>query len=292
MQEEKDDDIAQCVQWILDADCILIGGGAGLSTETGIDYSDEESFKRDYHALHKKKGITNKWQLIGFKDWTPTEKWGYVIQHIHEVFSTPLHPIYSRLLDIVKSKDYFVLTTNVDSLFKRHGFDPERIYTPQGTFSSFQCLKPCHQEVWPSQSTVEKLYPLIDPTTQELPDPNLIPTCPKCNGPIFANVRGGDWFVHQPYEKYKDNYQKWVKQNSQKKMLLIELGCGFNTPVWIRWPFEAMVDKHPNTKLIRINLEFPQIPTEIAEKSMGIQKKAFDAVTEIWKRVNSSQLNQ
>src|SRR5271157_2367811 len=203
------EDIEQILAWINNAAAILIGAGAGLSVEAGNNYTDTVTFAMNYPGLVK-KGFNMKLQLMGYENWTESEKWGYYAQHIDEVLSLPPHPIYEHLLEIVQSKDYFVITTNADELFPKSGFDPLRLYMPQGSYTRLQCLKPCSAETWPSRPVADHLLPFIDHSTQELTDPTVAPTCPNCGGPVFVNVRGGDWFVYEPYEEGEKRYHAWV----------------------------------------------------------------------------------
>ncbi len=248
-------DIAYCTKLLKDTESILVGAGAGLSADAGIDYMDPISFAKNYPALVK-KGFRFKLQLMGYTDWTEAQKWGYYAQHVNEARFVPnLHPVYGRLLDIVKPKDYFVITTNVDQMFLRNGFNPNQIYTPQGDYANYQCLKPCSEDVWPIKPLLDKILPKIDHTTQEITDRSLVPSCPNCGGPTFLNVRGGDWFVHKPYEAQAKRYYDWLHSHNDKKLTLLEIGSGFNTPVWIRFPFERIVRSKPSAQLIRINLK-------------------------------------
>ncbi len=280
----KPPDITRCAKWIQESTSILVGAGAGLSADAGNNYTDTKYFAEHYPALVK-KGFTMKLQLMGHDGWTETQKWGYYGQHITEIMNLPQHPVYGRLLEIVRPRDYFVLTTNVDELFVKNHFNPMQVYTPQGSYFRIQCLSPCSNETWPSRSIAERLYPLIDHCTQEITDPAVIPKCPKCGGPVFINVRAGDWFVHTPYEEEEKRYRTWVKNHQDQNLILIEIGSGYNTPVWIRWPFERIVHSFPNARLIRINLEYPEVPPEIKHRAISIRGTAMETITALWKEL-------
>jgi NAD-dependent SIR2 family protein deacetylase len=277
----KISEIARSAKWIRESTSILIGAGAGLSADAGNNYTDTKYFATHFPALVK-KGFTMKLQLMGYEDWTESQKWGYYGQYMTEIMNMPPHPVYGRLLDIVQSRDYFVLTTNVDELFVKNRFDPLRIYTPQGSYYRIQCVKPCSDETWPSRPIAERLYPLINHDTQEITDPAALPACPKCGGRVFINVRIGDWFVHAPYEEEQNRYLAWVANHQEQNLVLIEIGSGYHTPVWIRWPFERIVRSSPNARLIRINLEYPEIPPEIKHRAISIRGTAMETVNALW----------
>lgn len=278
-------EIKTCAGWLKGADCILVGAGAGLSADAGIDYTDPISFAKNYPALVK-KGFQFKLQLMGYSDWSEAQKWGYYAQHVNEArFEPNHHPVYGRLLEIVKTKDYFIITTNVDQMFIRNGFNPTKIYTPQGDYAYFQCLKPCSEEVWPIKPFLDKILPKLDHTTQEVTEPSLLPICPNCGGPVFLNVRGGDWFIHKPYEAQEKRYHDWLHAQHSKNIVLLEIGSGFNTPGWIRFPFERIARSLSNSRLIRINLNNPEIPPDIKSKAISIRTKAFEAITAIWQEL-------
>ena len=106
--------------------------------------------------------------------------------------------------------------------------------------------------------------------------------CPNCGGPVFLNVRGGDWFIEEPYMKQADRYQSWLKKNSNKRLLVIDIGSGFNTPVWIRWPSEQLVYKNDKANLIRINPYHPQVPEEISNRSTSFALGAMEVISAVW----------
>ena len=173
------------------------------------------------------------------------------------------------------------MTSNVDDMFVKNGFDEKRVFTPQGSYALMQCLKPCRNKTWPTKPILDRILPKIDPETQEVTDPEVIPRCPYCGGPVFMNVRGGDWFLEDPYEEQAERFSDWVN-HKRGRLLALEIGAGFNTPGVIRWPMERVVHFHPEAHLVRVNLQWPQVPREIADKSVSLQCSAMKAVTALW----------
>lgn len=282
----SEEEIKKCCDLINQSDSILIGAGSGLSVDAGIDYTDQEKFARLFPAMVK-RGFRMQYELIGYTDWGPELQWGYWATHINEVrFLTPPHSVYEQLLDIVKEKDYFALTTNVDAMFFKNGFDRNNIYTPQGDYALLQCFKPCTNETWATKPIIDRILPTIDPETLEITDPSLIPECPNCGGPVVFNARGGNWFIEEPYREQAQRFIKWVEKSFEKDLLILEIGSGFNTPGVIRWPMERIMNSHSKSNIIRVNLEHPEVPKEIAGRALSLKCGAMDVISGIWKELN------
>ncbi|MCT4613739.1 MAG: hypothetical protein N4A49_02560 [Marinifilaceae bacterium] len=252
-------DIERAMQILEDADAVLIGAGAGMSVPAGIDLMDTKSFAKAYPAMLQ-YGFTFGYQLMGYPYHDDRLRWGYLSASLKNMFSLGIDPSYQKLLNLVKDKEYFVMTTNVDRLFHKNNFDLNKIYTPQGDSSKFQCKLPCTNEVWDALPLVDKMVENIDPETQFLTDESLIPKCPNCGGEIYMNVRSGAFYIDDPYEQEKERLNKWLQVNASKKFVFLEIGVGYNTPGVIRYPFEQMYKQLPHSNFIRINSEHPQVP--------------------------------
>jgi len=247
----------------------------------GRSDTDTESFAQNYPAMLQ-YGYKAKAELLGCFHLGLPLCLGYYFAHVREVrYCEGPQEVYSKLLDLMGGKEnYFVITTNVDGLFEKNGFDKNKIYTPQGDYALMQCLKPCTNETWTTLPIIEKHLPTIDPKTHKLPEDG-VPKCPNCGGPIFFNVRGGDWFIHKPYEAQAKKYNAWIQENKNKRLLVIDIGSGFNTPVWIRFPSENLVYHNEKANLVRINLHHPEVPDEIADRSLSFLNGALDVISKI-----------
>ena len=288
-------DVERCCELLRNAEFVLVASGSGISVDAGIDYLDTEAFERDFPGMVK-LGFCMRAELMGYEDWSPELKWGYLAAHVNQVrFEAPPHRVYGRLLDLVREKDYFVITSNVDGMFAKNGFSEERIFTPQGDYAIMQCQKPCTNATWPTKPIIERILPAINPETQEVTDPGVLPHCPNCGGDVMVNVRGGHWFLEDPYVKQSERFTGWVKHTRGHSLLVIEIGAGFNTPGVIRWPMERIATSHQGAHLIRVNLDRPQVPKEIAGRSVTLKSKSMDAITAIWKamdRADDRDINQ
>lgn len=272
-------DIIKIKKWIDEADAIIIGAGAGLSDAAGIHYSGEK-FNNDFSDFIKKYGIKDLYTSSFYPFKTEEEKWAYWAKHIYFSYYERRHTnLYKNLYDIVKNKNYFVITTNTDGQFINNGFDKERVFEIQGSYSKLQCLIPCHNKLYYNEDIVNELLNNID---SDLKVPTeLVPKCPVCGKNMSVNLRCDDTFVEDDnWYKLQDTYDDFLKNNSNKKVLLLEFGVGFNTPGIIRFPFEEMTYIHSNFRLIRFNNKYSMIPDNIIDRSISVSD-SIDEVIEL-----------
>ena len=269
-------------RWLDESAKVLVGAGAGLSVAAGIDYTDEEDFARHFPALVR-RGLRARYQLIGYDGLEEPAFWGYWASHVQQIRFTPRHSIvYEQLFDLLREKDYFVLTSNVDAMFVRHGFDVSRVCSIQGDYAHMQCLTPCRQVVWPSGPDVERLVAATDPVTQEVTDRRVIPRCRHCGGEVFLNVRAGDWFVDAPYLPAVRDLNSWVRRAGDSRTLVLDIGSGFNTPSVVRWPMERVATQLPDARLVRINLDHPEVPSELGARGLPIGHGAAETLAAVY----------
>jgi hypothetical protein len=131
----------------------------------------------------------------------------------------------------------------------------------------------------------------VDPDSQEVTDPNVIPHCPNCGGDVFMNVRAGHWFLEDPYEKQAEAFSRWIDGSRDSRLLVIEIGAGFNTPSVVRWPMELIVHTHPKAHLVRVNLKWPQVPEALSGKALPLQCRAKDAIDAIRQAMGNGRLS-
>lgn len=263
-----------------------------MSASAGLDYTDYNLFKNMFPAMWK-VGFRCMYHFIGYHDnycpdgitpWSDELKWGYLSdQIIHARFEWPNHPIYQNVLEIIKTKDEsktFVISTNADGMFIQNGFSPERIYNPQGDYSNLQCLRQCKPNAfWPSEPVLRNILATVDKTTQKCSS-DVIPKCPHCQGPVFLNVRGGNWFIEDVFNR-KQAFTTWLQSTKRSKLVILEIGVGFNTPSVLRWPMESLTYSNPLSHLVRINMEHAEVPDEIVDRSISINEDATNAINRI-----------
>ena len=279
---------AVIARWIDQSDRVVIGAGSGLSVAAGLDFGDQADFAARFPALVK-RGLKAAYEMISHSDLPPAAFWGFWAMHVNQMrFADGRSPVYETLRGLVARKDRFVLTSNVDAMFARNGFDPDSIWSIQGDYAFMQCLRPCTTEVWPSAPVLARALEAIDPETQEVADPDRIPRCIRCGGAVFMNVRGGRWFVEEPYHAQAERWQRWFGGSPNERLLLMEIGAGFNTPGVIRWPMEQIATKLPTARLVRINLRDARVPRELGERALSVSSGAREAI-EALARVSPSR---
>ncbi|MGX7112511.1 SIR2 family NAD-dependent protein deacylase [Gemella cuniculi] len=238
---------------IQEADVVLIGAGAGLSTAAGLSY-DGERFEKNFSEFIKRYGMNDMYSAGFYPFETSEEKWGYWSKHIYlNRYEDNGLELYRKLFDVVKEKEYFIITTNVDSQFEKVGFDKQKIFEVQGNYGEFQCSAPCHDEVYNNKDQVFRM--LNEQKNLKIPS-ELIPKCPVCGDEMTTHLRVDNLFVEtKHWHKQIDAYYNFLENNKDKKIVMLELGVGFNTPTIIRFPFERLNKILSKATLIRVNKE-------------------------------------
>ena len=251
------------------ADSIVIGAGSGLSTAAGIDYGSH-NFKEKYPELVKYYGFTDMYTSSFYEFKSEEEKWSYWAKHINDLcLDRKATKTYKDLYNLVKDKNYFVITTNVDRQFFKAGFDQDRVFDVQGSLAKIQCSKACHNKLYDDTKLVKEM--LEKNKNIKIPT-SLVPHCPICNGKMEVNLRKDQYFVQdEHWYKLNKNYEEFLNENKNKKIVFLELGVGFNTPGIIRYPFEEFTYNMKKAYLIRINNQYAEIPEEIENKGVGIK---------------------
>ena len=281
-KDAYEDQIDRAAKNIRNTDCVIIGAGAGASTAAGIQYGGKR-FTDNFAEFIKKYGeyyMTDMY-AAGFYPYPSEEaKWGYWSKHaLMNRFDPPALPLYTELYDIVKNKEYFVLTTNVDHQFYKAGFDEKRIFATQGDYGKIQCQKACHPKTYDAKDLFRKM----DKARRDCLIPSeLVPKCPVCGGNMAMNLRCDNYFVEdEAWHEAADRYAGFLEQHKDKKVVLLELGVGFNTPIIIRFPFEKMVRENSSYSLIRLNMDEAVVPESFGERAIGIGGDMAKAITDI-----------
>ena len=259
------------------AESVLIGAGSGLTAAAGISYLDQKKFAQVFPGWVK-RGFRMQYELMGYPYWTQREQWGYYKVHLNYVyFQQHANSLYQSLYHIVKDKEYFVMTSNVDGLFYKNGFSRERFYAPQGDYGKIQCTKPCSQQVWDIKPFLDRMDESFDPIDQVLTDDSAVPKCPICGSRMFIHARIDGSFIDSIHQKEHQRLTQWLQGMNDKKILLLELGSGFNTPTVIRFPMEQLARSMKQSTLVRVNLNHAELPRDLEDRGVSIQGdiKAF-----------------
>lgn len=266
--ETCSDKIEQLKEALADADAVVIGAGAGLSTAAGFTYSGER-FEKNFKDFKEKYGIQDMYSG-GFHPFeTLEEYWAWWSRHIMvNRYEKAPNPVYDDLLKLVENKDYFALTTNVDHQFQLAGFEKERLFYTQGDYGLWQCSKPCHQKTYDNEEVVRQM--VAEQQNMRVPT-ELIPRCPVCGRPMTMNLRCDGTFVQdEGWYAAQTRYQEFLSGHDGAHILFLELGVGMNTPVIIKYPFWEYTRKNPNAIYACVNLGQAVCPRDIQKQSICI----------------------
>ena len=246
---------------LANAEAVIIGAGAGLSTSAGFTYSGER-FKEYFSDFAEAFGITDMYSG-GFYPFPSAEvRWAWWSRNIWiNRYAPAPKAVYRDLLKLVQEKDYFVLTTNVDHQFQQAGFEKQRLFYTQGDYGLWQCSRPCHDKTYDNRETVREMllaqgFLIESDDSLTLPQEGglkmsvpteLIPCCPVCGEPMEMNLRCDSTFVEDAgWHEADGRYREFLQGYAARPVLFLELGTGYNTPGIIKFPFWRMVSAWPS----------------------------------------------
>lgn len=288
--EDKLSDIRELTA---NADAIVIGAGAGLSTSAGFTYSGER-FDKYFYDFKDRYKFTDMYSGGFYPYQTLEEHWAFWSRYIYiNRYMDAPKPVYDNLYELVKDKDYFVITTNVDHCFQKAGFDKHRLYYTQGDYGLFQCSEPCHRKTYDNEDIIRKMviaqgYEFKEDGSLYLPEgrtlkmtvpSELVPYCPECGKPMSMNLRADNTFVEdEGWHVAAQRYEQFLERHKNLNVVFIELGIGYNTPVIIKYPFWQMTDKWQHAHYICLNYGQAYAPDEIKEKSVCVNKDIGEVI--------------
>lgn len=259
--------------WLDEAEHVLVGVGAGLSASAGLNYAAPDFFRRHFPA-HAALGLRTAWEAAtGFWDITPATRrayWGYWARHIQVMrYEPPALPPYADLARLLRGRDWFVISTNADGQIRKLGLDETRLYTPQGDYALFQCALPCREEVFDNRKFIDAMLASMgeDDTLIRNED---VPHCPHCGRFLVPNLRKDEHFVDALHREGHPRYRDFLERVAGGRLLLLELGVGFNTPGIIRYPFERLTEKFSAARLVRVNLTEAAVPPRLGHRALGL----------------------
>ena len=296
------------------AEAVVIGAGAGLSTSAGFIYTGER-FERYFGDFSDKYGFRDMYSGGFYPYKTLEENWAYWSRYIYinRYMKTP-KPVYDKLYELVDGrkmgdvasepkKDYFVLTTNVDHQFQKAGFIKRRMFYTQGDYGLWQCSRPCHKRTYDNKDKVVKMVlsqgfsigndgELIPPMKDNgetdfaklgmsVPS-GLVPYCPVCGEPMSMNLRADSTFVEdEGWHEAAENYEEFLDSYEGQHVLYLELGVGSNTPVIIKYPFWNMVKDNENAVYACINYGEAYCPKDIEDRAICIDGDIDEALSKL-----------
>ena len=266
--ETCSDNIKRLRLALADAEAVVIGAGSGLSTAAGLTYSGER-FVKHFGDFIEKYNIQDMYSGGFYPFETLEEYWAWWSRHIMiNRYEKAPKPVYDELLKLVRDKDYFVLTTNVDHQFQLAGFDKKRLFYTQGDYGLWQCSEPCCQKTWDNEETVR----LMVAEQREMRVPTeLVPRCPVCGGPMTMNLRCDSTFVQdEGWYAAAGRYQDFLRRHDGMRVVYLELGVGGNTPAIIKYPFWELAAQNPASCYVCVNLADAFCPKELQKRAICI----------------------
>ena len=288
-----EDKLSDIKELTANADAIVIGAGAGLSTSAGFTYSGER-FDKYFSDFKDRYKFTDMYSGGFYPYETLEEHWAFWSRYIYiNRYMDAPKPVYDNLYELVKDKDYFVITTNVDHCFQKAGFDKHRLYYTQGDYGLFQCSEPCHKKTYDNEDIIRKMvmaqgYEFKEDGSLYLPEgrnlkltvpSELVPYCPECGKPMSMNLRADNTFVEdEGWHVAAKRYEQFLERYKNLNIVFIELGIGYNTPVIIKYPFWQMTDKWQHAHYICLNYGQAYAPDEIKDKSVCVNKDIDEVI--------------
>lgn len=275
--------IKEAAEMIREADYVLIGAGAGMSTAAGAKYGGrffEENFG-DFQQKYGKNQYMQDMYSAGFYPYPDEESyWGYWSkQVVLGGMDLDVTPLYKVLLEMLSGKKIFVLSTNADGQFVKAGLPEEEIFCTQGEYFHIQCRRGCHNKIYSATS----IFRQMDQARKDCKIPSyMVPKCPVCGGAMDMNLRKDGFFVQdEAWYQAEERFSDFLTEAMDQKLVLLEVGVGFNTPMIIRFPFEKMVREHDNIRLVRLNLDQAVVPESLGERAVGIDADMAESIRDI-----------
>ena len=261
------------------ADAVVIGAGAGLSTSAGFVYTGAR-FRQYFSDFEEKYGFHDMYTGGFYPYQTLEEHWAYWSRYIYiNRYMDAPKPVYQELFELVKDKDYFVITTNVDHCFQKVGFDKKRLFYTQGDYGLFQCSEPCCQETFENEDMIREM--MERQKDMRIPS-ELLPVCPRCGKPMTMNLRSDGCFVEdEGWHAAAGRYENFLRTRRNTRILFMELGVGYNTPGIIKYPFWQMTAKNRKAVYACINHGEAVCPGEIEKQAVCIDSDIGDVLSKL-----------
>lgn len=269
-------EIERLAEAFAQADAVIVGAGAGLSTAAGLTYSGER-FRQWFGDFEERFGFADMYSggFYPFPDEETT--WAYWSRMVWcNRYAPGATPLYRKLAALLADKDHFVLTTNVDHQFQLAGIDRHRLFYTQGDYGLWQCSRPCHAKTYDNEQQVKAMVE----QQKDLRVPSeLLPRCPVCGAPMTMNLRCDDTFVEdEGWHAAAERYEEFLRRHRGMRTLFLELGVGSNTPGIIKYPFWRMTAANPRATYACVNLGEAYAPMDIERRSILIDAGIEDAI--------------
>lgn len=171
----------------------------------------------------------------------------------HEVIQA-----YNSLREMIGAKPYFAVTLNTDDLIYRSNFEEDLIVAPCGSMGKMQCTEHIVDAAPIRELVLEQKNPELA-------------VCPLCKAPLCFHTVKEEGYLESGYLGQWNKYTKWLTCTLNRKLVILELGVGFQYPQVIRWPFEKTAFYNQKSTFVRVNSKLPQLTPELSERGVSIQ---------------------
>lgn len=277
--KSEEESIRHLRQEIQNADAVIIGAGAGLSVSAGFVYTGDR-FRKNFQDFIEKYHFQDMYSGGFYRFPTLEEYWAYWSRYIYiNRYQDAPRPVYQELYNLVKDRDYFVITTNVDHCFQKAGFKKDRLFYTQGDFGLWQCSKPCHLQTYDNEECIRQM---VREQKDMRVSPELVPYCPRCKAPMSMNLRADSTFVEdEGWHLACAGYERFLEAHRGQKVLLLELGCGMNTPGIIKFPFWKLASQYDHFHYACVNKGEAWAPEEIQSRSTCVDADIGSVITKL-----------
>lgn len=208
---------------------------------------------------------------------------------------------YQALYELVKSKDYFIITMATDAeiydtplgssqelegtddreeqaMLSCQGADEEMLARLERVFPKKKAhrdsrreriVAPCGNETWRQCSLA---------CTKDIWEPGEIPDdiCPHCGAPLTGNTIDAQVYIEEGYLPQWERYTRWLAGTLNRDTVILELGAGFANPGVIRFPFEKTAYLNQKAFFCRVHRRFPHMIEELAGRGIGILQDSVE----------------
>ena len=267
---------------IRQADGVLIGASNGLSIAEGYHiFADDLWFRNNFGDFRNRYGIRNVLQGMFFQYPSEETKWAFFSRLIsRKCYLEKPGSVMQNLYQLVGSKDYFVVTSNGEDHFVPAGFERDKVFEIEGRLTQSRCQNGCGAAVYEKRDEILKM---AEAEKDGYIPAELVPHCPNCGGPVTVNMADNDSFFRtEQFQRKMEDYQKFVRSCHGGKLVILEIGVGWRNRM-IKEPFMRLAASEPEAVYITFNKGEIYIPSEIKEKSIGVDGDIAEVLREICK---------
>lgn len=254
---------------IREADAVVVGIGAGMSSADGFTYTGER-FTKNFPDFIEKYGFFDMLQasLHPFPSWQ--EYWAFESRFVKlNYLDQPVGPSYVALKEMLETKPYHIITTNADNAFAVADYDLDKVFHIQGEYILWQCSQHCHAQTYRDD---EAILQMVEQQEDMKVPRELIPHCPKCDAPMEINKRKAQVGMVEDadFHAQLDRYNAFLAQHETGKVLYLEIGIGYTTPQFVKHPFQRMTRENPDAVFMTMNKKAYRIPQPIRERTIHL----------------------